>query len=94
MRTFRFITTESSATEGQEQTISCNLHLEPVNDVISTQPENCSCHTEADCLNQGIVVNNRHNNHENFRNISDTVSVVFSRSDGNFLFKFRWPGHI
>ena len=50
MRTFRFITTGSSATEAQNQTIACNLHLEPVNDVSSTQPVDCSCHTEDDCV--------------------------------------------
>ena len=49
MRTFRFITAGSSASEAQDQTVACNLHLEPANDVTSTQPENCSCHTEADC---------------------------------------------
>ena len=54
MRTFRFIIAGSSATEAQDQTIACNLHLEPVDDVTSTQPDDCSCHTEADCLNQGF----------------------------------------
>ena len=51
MRTFRFITTDSSATEAQDQTINCKLHLERANDVTSTQPNDCSCHTEAECLN-------------------------------------------
>ena len=50
MRTFRFITTDSSSTEAQDQTIACDLHLEPANDVASTQPNDCSCHTEAECL--------------------------------------------
>lgn len=54
MRTFRFIIAGSSATEAQDQTIDCNLHLEPVDDVSSTQPDDCSCHTETDCLNQGF----------------------------------------
>ena len=49
MRTFRFITAGSSATEAQDQTIACNIHLEPADNVKSTQPEDCSCHTEADC---------------------------------------------
>ena len=54
MRTFRFIIAGSSETEAQNQTIACNLHLEPVDDVSSTQPDDCSCHTEADCRNQGF----------------------------------------
>ena len=53
MRTFRFITAGSSASEAQDQTIACNLRLEPADDSPSTQPDDCSCHTEADCLNPG-----------------------------------------
>ena len=49
MRTFRFIVSGSQATEEQQQTISCNLHLEPVANVSSTQPPNCTCHTEDAC---------------------------------------------
>ena len=52
MRTFRFITPGSSATDAQNQTISCDLHLEPANEVASAQPDDCSCHTEADCATQ------------------------------------------
>ena len=54
MRTFRFITTDSSATEAQDQLFTCNLYLEPVDEITSIQPEDCSCHTEADCLSPGI----------------------------------------
>ena len=49
MRTFRFIVSGSQATEAQQQTISCDLHLEPVANVSSTQPPNCTCHTEDAC---------------------------------------------
>jgi len=51
MRTFRFITADSSATEAQDQLFTCNLYLEPVGEITSIQPEECSCHTKADCLN-------------------------------------------
>ena len=51
MRTFRFIVAGSSATEAQDQTIACNLHLEPIGEITSTQPEDCSCHTESICQN-------------------------------------------
>ena len=54
MRTFRFITTDSSATEAQDQLFTCNLYLKPIGEITSIQPEDCSCHTEADCLNPGI----------------------------------------
>ena len=52
MRTFRFITAGSNASEAQDQTIDCNLHLDPIADVTSIQPDNCSCHSEADCATQ------------------------------------------
>ena len=49
MRTFRFIVAGSSSSEAQDQTLACNLHLDPIADVTSDQPEDCSCHTQADC---------------------------------------------
>ena len=51
MRTFRFTVAGSSVTEAQDQTIDCNLHLEPIDGITSTQADDCSCHTEAECLN-------------------------------------------
>ena len=57
MRTFRFITTGSSANKAQDQTIACNLHLEPLDDVSSTQPDDCTCYTEDECVaRSGIVI--------------------------------------
>ena len=54
MRTFRFITSGSlEASEDQVQTISCSLYLDPANDITTTQPDNCSCHSEADCSTPG-----------------------------------------
>lgn len=48
MRTFRFITSGSS-TEVQQQTIKCKIRLDPVNDVIQQQSNNCSCYTQTEC---------------------------------------------
>ena len=48
MRTFLFKTNGSSADE-QQQTISCNLHLDPADSISSTQPDDCSCHSEEEC---------------------------------------------
>ena len=56
MRTFRFITAGSSASEAQDQTIACNLHLEPLDDISSTQPDDCTCHTEDDCIARSGIV--------------------------------------
>ena len=48
MRTFLFKTQGSSAEE-QQQTLSCNLHLDPAADVSSTEPDDCSCYSEEEC---------------------------------------------
>ena len=48
MRTFLFKTQGSSAEE-QQQTISCNLHLDPAADVSTTEPDDCSCYSEEEC---------------------------------------------
>ena len=53
MRTFLFKTNGSSADE-QQQTISCNLHLDPVADVSSTEPDDCSCYSEEECSGKAI----------------------------------------
>ena len=48
MRTFLFKTQGSSAEE-QQQTISCNLHLDPAADVSSAEPDDCSCYSAEEC---------------------------------------------
>ena len=47
MRTFRFMTGET--TEEQQQTISCDLHLEASEDIQEQQAADCTCHTEQEC---------------------------------------------
>ena len=48
MRTFRF-TNDGSATESQEQTVICSLHLDPVNEISQEQASECSCYTQSEC---------------------------------------------
>ena len=48
MRTFRFIS-DGSATDAQQQTISCDLHLEPTADIVQEQAADCSCYTQQQC---------------------------------------------
>ena len=48
VRTFRF--TGGNQTSGdQEQTISCELHLEQIADVPEEQAADCFCHNADDC---------------------------------------------
>ena len=52
MRTFRFITSEDSQTEAQQQTVECNLYLNPTDDLsrtIQEQAADCACYTVEDC---------------------------------------------
>lgn len=53
MRTFRFISGET-ATEAQQQTIRCDLHLEPSADIVQAQAADCSCYTEQECQGKFI----------------------------------------
>ena len=46
-RTFRFTGGQTSG--DQEQTISCELHLEPAADVPHEQASGCTCHDVEDC---------------------------------------------
>ena len=47
MRTFHFKTERSSIE--QQQNLACNLHLDPVDDVPSTEPGDCSCYSATQC---------------------------------------------
>ena len=49
MRTFRFQSDDLPATEAQQQTIQCHLHLEPANDIFQGQAADCTCHTVEEC---------------------------------------------
>ena len=64
MRTFRFVTSTSSADVAQEQTVSCMLHLNPSDATTDeTQAADCTCHTEDDCTvdENGCSINNLRN---------------------------------
>ena len=52
VRTFRFIINGSEATEEQQQTLSCILRLDPVDDTVdSSQADDCDCYTQDECVN-------------------------------------------
>lgn len=48
MRTFRF-NVGGPATEAQQQSVICSLHLNPVNDITQEQAGACSCYTQSEC---------------------------------------------
>ena len=56
MRTFWFNAQTSSST-GQDQTVECNLRLDPIASVSSTQPRACSCYTQSECAAPGTAYN-------------------------------------
>ena len=51
-KTFRFMGSGAATDEGQQQTISCDLHLEPSASVTQQQQSDCSCYTETDCAGE------------------------------------------
>ena len=48
LRTFRFTDGQSNASD-QEQTISCELYLEPEANVSEEQAADCDCYNVEDC---------------------------------------------
>ena len=48
-KTFRFMDDQPS--NEQTQTISCELHLDPSDEVIEEQAAKCTCYNESECLN-------------------------------------------
>ena len=51
MRTFRFTAGDAVDNE-QQQTIDCNLHLEPIADITQDQAADCTCHTQDQCTSK------------------------------------------
>ena len=47
-RTFRF-NIGGPATESQQQSVICSLHLDPLNEISQEQKGACSCHTKTEC---------------------------------------------
>ena len=48
MRTFRFTSDGTSSSDPQQQTIDCDLHLEPSANIVQEQAADCLCHTQED----------------------------------------------
>ena len=96
MRTFLFKTQGSSAEE-QQQTISCNLHLDPAADVSSTEPDDCSCYSEDECTGKIFVANSEDLQNVNIKSIQyllilqmrmakDITEPLYHREKDFFLF--------
>ena len=48
MRTFRF-TSEESVENTQTQTFECDIHLEPIGDILEEQARDCTCYEKVQC---------------------------------------------
>ena len=53
MRTFRFTSGGTQSSDPQQQTIECDLHLEPSATIVQEQAADCTCYTQEQC--QGKV---------------------------------------
>ena len=53
MRTFRFTSGGTQSADPQQQTIDCDLHLEPTATIVQEQAADCTCYTQEQC--QGRV---------------------------------------
>ena len=72
-RTFRFIIDGSEATDAQQQTVSCILHLNPADDTVdSSQADDCDCYTQDECENSA----NQFVNSPRYDPSADAVLVI------------------
>ena len=55
LRTFRFTDGQSSASD-QEQTISCELYLEPEANVSEEQAADCTCYNADECAGSTSLI--------------------------------------
>ena len=53
MRTFRFTSGGTQSAVPQQQTIDCDLHLEPSSAIVQEQAADCTCYSQEQC--QGRV---------------------------------------
>ena len=75
-RTFRFIIDGSEATDAQQQTVSCILHLNPADETIdSSQADDCDCYTQDECENSA----NQFVNSPRYDPSADAVLVIGHR---------------
>ena len=49
MRTFRFTSGGTQSSDPQQQTIECDLHLEPSATIVQEQAADCTCYTQEQC---------------------------------------------
>ena len=49
MRTFRFTSGGAQSSDPQQQTIECDLHLEPIATIVQEQAADCTCYTQEQC---------------------------------------------
>ena len=55
MRTFRFGSEGTTSSNSQQQTIDCDLHLEPNDNIVQEQAADCTCYTKEDCQGRGLI---------------------------------------
>ena len=55
MRTFRFGSEGTTSSNSQQQTIDCDLHLEPNDNIVQEQAADCTCYTKEDCQGKGQI---------------------------------------
>ena len=54
MRTFRFTSGGTQSSDPQQQTIECDLHLEPSATIVQEQAADCTCYNQEQCQGRAI----------------------------------------
>ena len=95
MRTFRFGSEGTTSSNSQQQTIDCDLHLEPNDNIVQEQAADCTCYTQEDCT-QGRGGNllfaqkiSQMNLHDFFQKLNFSDSRTISSHKNAFLAHLR-----
>ena len=75
MRTFRFTSGGTQSSDPQQQTIECDLHLEPSATIVQEQAADCTCYTQEQC--QGKVKRLKNLRIERFIGTNSLLRVIF-----------------
>ena len=76
MRTFRFTSDGTQSSDPQQQTIECDLHLEPSATIVQEQAADCTCYTQEQC--QGKVKRSKNSQNRTINRHKFTLTCDFS----------------
>ena len=103
MRTFRFTSGGTQSSDPQQQTIECDLHLEPSATIVQEQAADCTCYTQETCQRDPAcealfpfgsdsngseaIIRDLHDNHNYQIRITDDMVAIYKIQNGMMSFE-------